>query len=88
MIASRIALTEATVRHPEWLNCAVIALTCPCGCMRLRRRRRRGVVMSSQTASALALLEASSPRTSSQRISLVAAADAGIANDRPEVLVE
>ena len=44
--------------------------------------------MSSQTASALALLEARPPSTRSQRISPVAAADAGIANDRPEVLVE
>ena len=36
----------------------------------------------------LALLEARSPRTPSQRILLVALADAGIANDLPEVLVE
>ena len=45
-------------------------------------------MVSSRTTSALGLLEARPPRTPTQCISLVAAADAGIANDQIEVLVE
>ena len=65
-------------------NHVVIAVNAGAGAETVSARRK-GEVVSSRTTSALALLEARPPRTPWQCISVVVAADAGIANDRMEL---